>query len=319
VGAPALVKELRERVGADAVIRRVDLTYRLGRFDPADVESERVMAFVRDVDGWRVAAEENTGAFLDPWDESPLLAAAGSGVLVLSASTEFGAGSVVEVGDAAIRAVTGVWGRDWGRGVVIIIPASQEQFGALLRRDPGRYDNLAAVATAELSGDSFASAANRVWINPGAWGKVTDQGRPIVLRHEVTHVATGAAVPGDFPIWLEEGLAEYIGYLGSGVPVRVIARDLLADARAGVVPEGLPDRSDFAPGGTALDVAYEHAWWACQYIVDRYGEQALLEVYRAALRQVDQSRAADIALREVLGVSEKEFMKQWRASISDAV
>ena len=44
--------------------------------------------------------------------------------------------------------------------------------------------------------------------------------RAIVLRHEITHVALGAPATTRTPTWLEEGLAEYLGYRGSGVPLR---------------------------------------------------------------------------------------------------
>lgn len=315
---PARVQRLLRRVGGDAVVRTVDLTYQLDGFDVRPVEAEHVMAFVQEPDGWRIAADIDTGAFLAPWDVAPLRVVKGESVLVLTASTAFSAAELARAGDAAVRDVTDVWGPAWDRKVVVVVPASQTQLGRFLRRDPSKYDRLAAVATSELSGDSFIGAANRVWVNPGTWGKVNPLGRSIVLRHEFTHVATGAAVPSDFPIWLEEGFADYVGYRDSGVAPDVIAQDLLAQARDGRVPAALPVRRDFAGDSPTLGTAYEGAWWACQYLVDQYGEDALLEIYRTALAEPDQALAADRALRAVVGISEAQLTRAWQASIRAA-
>jgi hypothetical protein len=312
------VAAVLERVGSDAIVRAVDLTYQLEGFDVRPVEAEHVMAFVQDPEGWRIAADVDTGAFLAPWDVAPLTVAQGRSVLVLSASTSVSSNQLVRLGDAAVREVTQVWGPAWDRKVVVVVPASQQQLAQILRRDRSNYDQLAAVATSERSGDSFLGSANRVWVNPGTWGKVNSKGRAIVLRHEFTHVATGAAVPGDFPIWLEEGFADYVGYLPSGVDPSIIARDLLAQVRAGTVPTALPDRADFTSGSRSFSTAYEGAWWACQYLVDTYGEQALLEIYRIALADPDQAGSADRALRAVVGISEAQLTRAWQESLKAA-
>lgn len=312
------VERLLRRVGAGAVVRAVDLTYQLKGFDVRPVEAEYIVVFVEGPEGWKVAAEIDTGAFLAPWNVAPLNVVQGTSTLVLNASTRFSSSQLVASGDAAVAAVTKIWGGGWDRKVVVVVPVDQNQLGRFLRRDAANYDQLAAVATSELSGDSFIGAANRVWVNPGTWGRVNPLGRSIVLRHEFTHVATGAAVPGDFPIWLEEGLADYIGYRGSGVAPSIVARDLLDDVRAGRLPAALPDRSDFAAGSPTLDTAYESAWWACRYLAQTYGERALLNVYREALDEPDQARAADRALRSVVGISEAELTRRWQASLSAA-
>ena len=311
-------QRLQRRLGGQAEIRRVDLAYRIQGYDLRTVESERIVAFVREGLGWRVGADIDTGAFRSIWDVAPVVASRSGDALVLSASTSIDGRGLARVADAAVDSVSDLWGRDWDRKVVVVVPADQDQLGELLRRDGDRYDQLAAVATSELSGDSLASAANRVWVNPGTWGRVTPKGKAIVMRHEITHVATGAAVPGDFPIWLEEGLADYIGYSGSGVPVSVVAQDLLDQARAGRIPEDLPDRAAFAPEGGRLATAYEEAWWAMRLVEQKVGREGVLELYRAALEVEDAELADEIALRRVLDIGRDEFVRQWRASIREA-
>ena len=131
-------------------------------------------------------------------------------------------------------------------------------------------------------------------------------------------MATGAAIPNDFPLWLEEGTAEYFGYKDSGVKQDVIAANLLQATRSGQVPTRLPTTKDFSPLNGQLDQAYEGSWWAVRYIVQTYSEQALLRVYRNALGQADPATAADRALREELGIDTAQLTAAWRASIRAA-
>ena len=138
------------------------------------------------------------------------------------------------------------------------------------------------------------------------------------MRHEILHVATGAAVPNEFPLWLEEGVAEYFGYRDSGVKQQVIASSLLADAKNGRVPSRFAKTADFVPTNPRLSQAYEGSWWAARLIVEKYGEAALLRVYRTALGQSNKKTAVDVALRQELGISTAELTAVWRASIKDA-
>jgi hypothetical protein len=314
-GDDITARRLKDRLGQDALVVRVDLAYRVRGYDLRTVESERVMAFVEDGGTWKVGADVDTGAFRSPWDVTPVTAYRGESALVLNASTSVSGSELQRISDAAVESVNSFWGRDWDRRVVVIVPASQKQLGTLLRREADRYDNLSAVATSELSGDSLAGAANRVWVNPGTWGRVTPVGRQIVLRHEITHVATGAAVPSAFPIWLEEGLAEYIGYRGSGVASSIVAQDLFEEVRSGEVPADLPDREGFGPTSPDLSLAYQGSWWAMRVIEARGGSEAVLGVYRAALDAPDPETADEFALQQVLGVSREEFVREWQQSL----
>jgi len=107
-------------------------------------------------------------------------------------------------------------------------------------------------------------------------------------------------------MWLIEGLADYAGYKGVQVPVREAAGELHREVAGGRLPTRLPDRADFGAGSARLPQAYEEAWLACRLVAERYGEARLLRLYRAA------GRRPDTALRNVLGVGEREFTAMWR-------
>ncbi len=309
---------IQEKYGASAVTYQVSVRYRLEGFDSPPVVVLRTMSFVPDGASWKVVGDVDTGRFRQPWDVDVISLVRSTDVLMLVLGNAKPSSSLKEQASQAVRDVTTFWGTDWDKRVLVVVPRSQKQLGNLLRRDGSSYSALAAIATAERNGGSGDAPANVVWVNPAGFAKINSLGRTIVLRHEILHVATGAAVPNEFPLWLEEGVAEYFGYRDSGVKQRIIASSLLSDARNGRVPSRFAKTADFSPTNPRLSQAYEGSWWAARLIVEKYGEAALLRVYRTALAQSNEKTAVDVALRQELGISEAELTSLWRASIKDA-
>ncbi|TDC82150.1 hypothetical protein E1193_12670 [Micromonospora sp. KC606] len=106
-----------------------------------------------------------------------------------------------------------------------------------------------------------------------------------LLRHELTHAAslTDRGHPGRQTWWLVEGLAEYAG--ADGAPVH--RYEALEDVRR-LVTGGWNGRLDaLAPTDTApadrVGGSYGVAYLAVRHLVDRYGEQQMLEFFRAAV------------------------------------
>ncbi|MEU7793402.1 hypothetical protein AB0B11_08185 [Micromonospora tulbaghiae] len=129
---------------------------------------------------------------------------------------------------------------------------------------------------------------------------VTPAGLDDLLRHELTHAASlpdrGYADRADW--WLVEGLAEYAG--ADGQPVHrydglIEVRDLLRGGWSGRLDAVAPadDASDDRVGG-----AYGVGYLAVRHLVDRYGEQRMLDFYRAV---VHQGRTPEQAADEVFG------------------
>ncbi|MFG1714138.1 hypothetical protein [Micromonospora sp. NPDC049203] len=129
---------------------------------------------------------------------------------------------------------------------------------------------------------------------------VTPAGIDDLLRHELTHAASlpdrGYADRADW--WLVEGLAEYAG--ADGQPVH--RYDGLAEVRK-LLRGGWSGRLDaVAPADDAGDDrvggAYGVSYLAVRHLVDRYGEQRMLDFYRAV---VHQGRSPAQAADEVFG------------------
>ncbi|WP_203970979.1 peptidase MA family metallohydrolase [Planotetraspora silvatica] len=201
------------------------------------------------------------------------------------------AAEIAAVADRAGRTVARVWGPV---DAVVLVPATEAQAAEL-------------AAPAHVEGFAAFAGVGRVIVDPSGFGRLSRTGRQVVLTHELTHVATGAALTGDMPAWLVEGFADYVGYLDAGLPVRTVAAELAEEVRAGTPPRELPGRAEFQSGSVRLAQAYEEAWLMCRYIAERFGEPELVGLYRASLRS-----GVTAALRDTLGMTLPGLTEGWR-------
>ncbi|AHG89642.1 surface antigen (D15) [Gemmatirosa kalamazoonensis] len=139
-----------------------------------------------------------------------------------------------------------------------------------------------------------------------------------VLGHELVHVFQYdiaeklAAAPGSgrsiglngLPLWLVEGMAEYLSLGRDDSNTSMWLRDA---ARRNDVPtiKQLTNDPRYFP------YRYGQALWA--YVGGRYGDQAVVDVYRSSLRYGFEG-----AIRRVLDVSTDQLSKDWAQAIKDA-
>jgi hypothetical protein len=116
------------------------------------------------------------------------------------------------------------------------------------------------------------------------------------------------------PTWLIEGMADYVGNLGSTQPVAGTAAELAAEVRAGKIPSALPSGADFT-GGARLPQAYEESWLACRLIAARAGQSGLVRFYRGVAKAAgtDPATAVATGLRQVLHTGLAAFTAAWRS------
>ncbi|HET6878415.1 MAG TPA: hypothetical protein VFH38_12860 [Jatrophihabitans sp.] len=320
--APGAQAAARRRYGASAVIYRVQLSYALRGADRRPTSHQLWWTFTRK-DGRVVAADDRGlaavggASWRGPWDFGPLDVVRGSAALVLGHPGDAPllqslAGTV----DAAVPAVSAVWGTGWARSVVVLVPRSPVELQADLgtAADVGEpAASVAAVAVSDATDPvTGAVLGQRLVVEPDQLRRLSPIGRQIVIRHEVTHIADAAATSGSTPRWLAEGFAEYVGNLGSGQPVRTAAAELRAAVEHGRVPRQLPGPAAFAASATAAQ-AYAQAWLACRLIAARVGVAGLVTFYRAVGAAGGTPHAAVArAVRHVLAESLAAFTAQWR-------
>jgi hypothetical protein len=297
------------------------LDYRLRGFDDQPASLQQYPTFVERHGHWYVASFDDFRAdgdvsAVDIWNFGPVRIVRAPNVLVLGHPGSLALmRQVADQAASAIPRVTAVWRRTWARRVVVLVPSTEHEMAAVIG-GASDLSQIAAVASAEVQQCPGPPnpTDNRVAINPSNWPKLSVLGRSIVLTHEITHVASRADTGSCMPTWIVEGLADYVGYLHSGLSVQLIAGELGSAVRAGRLPRTLPTEADFAASNARLELAYEQAWMACRLIAATYGQSALVRFYVTVGTATDPA----VGLRHafaVLHLTEKRFVADWRTSL----
>ncbi|MFI2422822.1 hypothetical protein ACH5A7_01745 [Streptomyces sp. NPDC018955] len=304
-----------DRTG-DTATASVRLSYRVEGHDRSPVTTARSLALSRDRDGrWSVDSDRPaTKSGQQLWDQGPVRAVRGERSLVLGVGRSDGKlRDYAGLADRAVPAVSDAWGPRWARSVVVLVPETLEDMAGLLGSPASSYRGIAAVTTGATDTDGRAPA-DRVIVNPDAFGLLGDSGRQVVLTHETTHVATRAHTSAATPLWLSEGFADWVGYRGGDRAPAEVAPELAHAVGRGEVPTGLPDDEDFGFSGGAdrLARAYESGWLACRLIADHWGEDRLGAFYRAVGAHEHREGAVEDAMRQVLDTTPEDFTAKWQ-------
>ena len=300
---------------------RFALKYQLRGFDDQPTTLDQFPTFVQRAGHWYVGSFDDYSRSLgdtsavDIWDFGPVRVVRNSRVLVLGHPQSLTLmKQIAGEAAAAIPRVTAVWGPHWQQKVVVLVPGSERELGALVA-DTGSLSQIAAVASAEVKDcpGKPNPTGDRVGINPRNWPKLSPLGRRVVLTHELTHVATRAATGACTPTWLVEGFADYVGYLGSGVPVPFVAEELSHDVRGGRVPRELPSTAQFSGSSRSLAQAYEGGWLACRMIASQWSQRTLVDFYAAVgTSTLPPAAALAQALEAYLHLTPAAFIHRWQ-------
>jgi hypothetical protein len=313
----------RHRYGVPTWIP-VDLRvhYRLAGFDRQPTSLAQYPTFVERSGHWYLASLtdlRHEHSAVDIWDYAPVHVIRRPNVLVLGPQQKLATMSIIaSQAQAAIPEVTAVWGKDWARKVVIIVPATQQDM-AEITDDHQNLDHIAALTSSEFTttGSGQAPVGDRVTINPTNWPTFGSLGASIVLTHELTHVATRAETGSQTPKWLSEGFADYVGFRNSGVPTSLVAAELSGRIHSGHPDRRLPTDRAFRGGAPLLPEAYESSWLACRYLAEHYGQGKLVKFYRAVGdSDAERHEAVTAALQQVFGLSLQEFVTAWRGYVT---
>ncbi|MGZ4498322.1 MAG: hypothetical protein ACXVWZ_12690 [Nocardioides sp.] len=249
------------------------------------------------------AWERRNHVHAEPWDQGPVRVLTAPGVLgVFDERSVAAAPAVLRSAESGISAVAARVPYDWSRSVVVYA-LSDETFLRSLDGLPGDDpDTLDGVAVPVMAGPgSHAVASTRVVLNPrqlGAAPAVRDR----LLRHEITHVAVGSH-DDDAPVWLSEGLAEWVSVQPLAPQERRIAPAAVAVAERGIT--AMPRDDGFNDGDAA--VHYGTAWWACEYLARSFGAPVLWSLLDA----MDRPDAdPDRVLRQQVGISTRELARK---------
>ncbi|MFE6817866.1 hypothetical protein [Streptomyces sp. NPDC057677] len=304
-----------DRTADDRVTVRADLGYRLRGHDRRPATGGRVLDLAERDGRWYVTGDRPApGAPRHLWEQGDVATVRGARSLVLGVGQKpERLREIAAAADRAVPVVSAAWPSGWARDVVVLVPGSLAGMGELLGAPGSSYRGIAAVTTGETRGGADAPA-DRVIVNPEAYGVLGEFGRQLVLTHETVHVATRAATTPSTPVWLSEGFADWVAYRDADRTAAQAAPELGRAVRAGELPARLPDDPAFSFGADAesLARAYEGGWLACELIADRWGDAKLTDFYRAVGAHPGREGAVEKALQEVLGTTPEEFTADWR-------
>jgi hypothetical protein len=312
---PARLRQL----GPTAWAATITGTYVLTGFDRAPQSFDTAYTLVRSPGGWRLADDTDGVSPFQMWDLPGMRVLHGKQGIVIGNAPESRMREYRTLADSAVRRVDGVWGKDWNSNVVILTPATNDEFALLLSRTSAKgLDQVAAITQGVIESGRRAQG-DRVVINPKAFTALQRMGRRVVITHELTHIAARSSTTSPVPIWLTEGMADYVGYSGLDLPRERVASELLALVRAGKGPAALPTDRDFDPSRSKIATSYSGAWLAVSRLVDLYGQARVVAFYRAIAsapstdgEPVNPSTAAAAAFPHSFGVTQDQFVAGWR-------
>ena len=315
--AAALSAERAAQVGPDAWVARVEGRYTLKGWDRLPRTYETHLTAVRRSGGWRLADDSDGGTQTQLWDLPDLRVASSGSTLVVASGKVRDLAGYLRLGDRAVSRVEQVWTRPWGSRLVLVVPATAGEMAQQIGQSAAGVDQVAAVTDGSLGTDGRAGS-DRIIVNPQAFARLQPTGRQVVITHETTHVAVRASTNRPVPLWLSEGLADYLGYSAVDLPRTTIADALLDRVRRGSGPRSLPTERDFDPSTSTIAPSYNAAWLAACRIADQHGEKALVRFYLSAASRPsasappgDPEQNTRRAFRSVLGTSEQAFTRAW--------
>jgi hypothetical protein len=207
----------------------------------------------------------------------------------------------LQIGDDAIAKAASLLGVTETEPVDFFVYGSQDDFyGAA---GPGTRENVGGFALPEIR-TLFAlitpEEIDASWV-------------ATVVPHELTHLVFDTAVTNPYhypPRWLNEGVAVYLSE-GNASDYRRDLKKGVADGR--ILPLGALT-TQFPTTADQFFLAYAESVSAVAYIVDTYGQDALVKLIRAYADGVSD----DEAFRTGLGVTLADVEAGWLASIGAA-
>ncbi len=226
--------------------------------------------------GYRLASvtdrawEESNDIRPQPWEVRPVQVRLGTGVLAVFDDTSVAAADpLLRSLETSIADVSGRVPYPWDPAVVVYAlsdTAFIRSLDDLPGDDPDALDAIAFTVPAG-PGDPRA-AATRIALNPRIIAR-SDLALERLLRHEITHVAVGER-DDNAPVWLAEGIAEWVSVQALPERTRRIGTEALTAARKGV--DSMPDDATFNDDTATSN--YATSWWVCEYLATTFGETA---------------------------------------------
>jgi len=304
--------QLRGRYQSMVRAAGVNVRYRIDGVDTTPVATPWVPLFGFTSGGWRLVGEANgkelpLGVNGQPWDGAAIAVVTSRRVVAAMSADDAGrAPALLKMSESALDRVAAVRPNGWAGKVFVTAVQDSAIFDTYFGDSPDRVNQVAAIAVPYYSlvpawHHEARYTATRVVFNPSQL-TADDVELAHDLTHEFTHAAMGPLTSDRTPLWLVEGIAEYVPYKTEQVATQALHRVL-----AGLSTSSLPDSATFYNDAHN----YVLGWLACRLIAETYGEAKLVQLYENL-----SNGAAD--MKQTLGVDEPTFTKQWASYVERA-
>lgn len=300
------------RHGPTAYLVRVWMTYEIKGIDAEPVKTELGYTYALHDGHWMLVDDDDldvglvAGGHREPWDLSRLEIHRSQRLMVLvdKGQTSF-ARTVVREATEALATVDKYWPQSW-HGSVLISATNQARVRGADFTGTDTESSASATGTfrslpGEENSDGVFSGAYVV-INPAEHKNVDE----IMLSHEFTHVAV-ARLGGYEPLWLAEGVAEYVSWKGVE---EISGTDDVAEWETDVQRNALP-RLKALPADDGFydsqEDVYGISWLAVRCLVRKIGVDKVVALYEdiAADGFTDFARAE--AMQTNAGLTEPQL------------
>ena len=310
----------------DVAVVLVEERYRIKGFDEEAAAEDAYLTFVKDDGEWLIADDndlDELGLFTvrHPWEFGSVDVERTGRFLVISRRDADGDCASVPAGlteraRAGMDRVESYWTKRWHKRVVLIIPCNGRELQRMLQAtfDPSQFVAF-AYSTIDTS-DDYDYTGHRVIVNPPVFAGRPSEQTLTIMAHELLHVAS-RAVSGPFvPLFIDEGIADLVGY---GETDRALVFFDAAVAAGGFDGQ-LPEDFQFSTGtGSEIFLSYQKSQSAMRYFVQRFGLEALGRFYEdLGGRKFVPGLARwqlDDALLDTVDISLDRFERDWAASI----
>ncbi|MEA2486094.1 MAG: hypothetical protein QOD46_1205, partial [Actinomycetota bacterium] len=308
--------------GADTVALPVtEERLRIQGFDDVPVEDDVFYTFVERNGRWLVASDTDLDSLgmkstRQLWDFGPVSIQRSPHFLLLTHPCRAPIGcahlpsGMLDLAEKALARVDKYWPLPWRHRIVIAAPSTAAELKRILQ---ATFDVNKFVAFAYSSEDiehGLRFIGRRIILNWRTIANRTSDSVLTILSHELTHVATRNSAGPQIPNFVEEGIAEYVGYNAAASSLSFLD----SVVGAGGFDGKLPHDYQFTTGsGRDIYLSYQKGESAVRFFIDRWGMARFVRFYRRLGRQRvvigTPMFHLDRALHRTIGVGFTQFQK----------
>lgn len=312
----------RYRNSDDVYIPRVEESYRFKGYDDADFVNSLFFTFVLRDGQWLIAADDDLkgGRTTERnlWDYGPVVQSRRKNVALIqhpcheAGCVELG-DSFLQVAEKARRKVMQRWRGPWNGQVVVLATSSRREVRRIIDVDYA-ISNFAAFAFSPYQKAGYSPA--RIVVDRTTLSARSPDVLELILTHEMAHVATRKASGPHIPLWVEEGLAEWM----SRTPGDDADLYYASQVATGAVQPRLPTDRQFRGGNPeGLFVHYQSSRTAVAYFIEQWGYGKFVRFYKLLGDSHNEpgsgAKHLRSTMRRVTGLSPSKFAHQWADSI----